>query len=164
MVEGEEVARLGQWGDVLMRGLVGGARGDLGGAAAPGGGLVHFCDYGFGGLELGLGLWGGGGAGARAAFEVIEAALEFFAWGLLEGWELGGKKEGCTVVALGDAVLDAATLGEVGDLGPVFVGVGGGGEGTAGAVVGGQAVRCRGSLVVGVGLLRHGGRGEGIRW
>lgn len=49
---------------------------------------------------------------------------------------------------MGDAVLDAATLGKVGDLGPVFVGVCGGGEGAAGAVVGGQAVRCCGSLVV----------------
>lgn len=56
--------------------------------------------------------------------------------------------DGRTVVALGDAVLDAATLGEVGNLGPVFVGVCGGREGTAGAVVGRQAMRCCGSLVI----------------
>lgn len=50
---------------------------------------------------------GGVVAGLCAALEVLEAALELLA-----------------VVALGNAVLDAAALGEVGDLGPVLGGVG----------------------------------------
>lgn len=79
-VEGEEVVGRLQRGCVLVRALVCGARGELGRAAPRGGGrLVHVCGGGFGGLELGVGLWGGGGGGTGAAFEVFEAALELFA-------------------------------------------------------------------------------------
>lgn len=72
-----------------------------------------------------MGLRGGVG-GARAAFEVFKAALEFFTCGV-SGRVIffGGGKRERTVVALGNAVLDPTTLGEVGDLGPVLVGVGG---------------------------------------
>jgi hypothetical protein len=46
-----------------------------------------------------------------------------------------GRKREPTVVALGNAVLDPATVTGVGDLGPVLVGVGRGGEGAASAVI-----------------------------
>ncbi len=41
-----------------------------------------------------------------------------------------------TVVALGNAVLDASSLGQIRDLGPVLVWVGAGTEGTARAMTG----------------------------
>ena len=90
--------------------------------------------------------------------ECVRRGILFFLLLLLSFFLEEGKEEGGrTVVALRNAVLNAAALGEVRDLGPVFVWVRGWGEGAAGAVVGGEAVRCRGRLLVGV-LLGHCGR------
>jgi hypothetical protein len=58
-----------------------------------------------------------------------------------------------TVVALGNAILDSSTLRKVGDLGPVFIGIGRAAESTAGSM-GGDLPRRRGSRV-GVALARH---------
>src|SRR5699024_7963501 len=48
-----------------------------------------------------------------------------------------------TVISLGNAVLYPPALSEVGDLGPVLVGVGRAAEGAAGAVCGVVSCRCR---------------------
>ena len=55
-----------------------------------------------------------------------------------------------TIVALGDSILYAPSLCKIGDLGPVFVGVGTGTEGAARAVTGGISVVSSGLIRVGV--------------
>lgn len=87
-----------------------------------GGGLVHLLLWVWA-VQFRVGLRGGVGR-ARAAFEVFKAALEIFTCGVSGRVIFWGNRER-TVVALGNAVLDPTTLGEVGDLGPVLVGVGG---------------------------------------
>lgn len=63
-----------------------------------------------------------------------------------------------TVVALGNAVLDAAALSKIGDLGPVLVGVGRSGKGTGcTAVPGGSRSGRRRRVVVGGGVSVHDG-------
>jgi hypothetical protein len=64
------------------------------------------------GAPAGQSVWEFGDDGQRATYKVFEPLLELLA-----------------VVALGNAVLDAAALSQVRDLCPVFVGVGRGGEG-----------------------------------
>lgn len=68
---------------------------------------------------------------------------------LKRGWMLH------TVVALSNAVLDPSSLGKVGDLGPILVGVGGAAEGTAGSMASVLSGRWRNSRV-GVMRLLHG--------
>lgn len=46
--------------------------------------------------------------------------------------------DGLTVIALGNSVLDASSLCQVGNFGPVLVCIGIGAESTAGAVAGGE--------------------------
>lgn len=63
-----------------------------------------------------------------------------------------------TVVALGNAVLYPPALGQVGDLGPVLVRVGGTAEGAAGVVgrVLSRRRRCGCCRIGGVWVVRHG--------
>ena len=64
-----------------------------------------------------------------------------------------------TIISLGDAILDPPSLGEVRDLGPVFVGIGIGTEGAAGPVTDGVPGGAVAVLGVGVALLPvHGGQ------
>ena len=68
-----------------------------------------------------------------------------------------------TVVALSNAVLNSSSLGKVGDLGPILIGVGGAAEGTAGSVAGVLSGRWR-DCRVGVVRLLHGEHGHCERW
>jgi hypothetical protein len=84
-----------------------------------------------------------------AALEVFETALELLACEVLAG-AVRAVDSRHTVVALSNAVLNAAALSKVRDLGPVLIGVGRGAEGTAGSrVLSGRWRSCR----VGVGGL-----------
>ena len=84
-------------------------------------------------------LWGG--RGGCSSFEVFQTALQFLAcWrGLWLDGSRSKPRDSLTVVALGDAILDATPLGQIGDFGPVFIGVGVRTEGTAIAVTASRA-------------------------